>query len=620
MIQHRPQFSQASRRAVRGAFTLVEVAVALAIFVLGALAILRIFPPALGLVRGSENRSTAGRMSRSTVSAYELRKAEPPLAIVASTAGSTFSQNWVDFRSPITNQALTQTGGVNRATLPAGPTDDITQTTLGQFKRIVGEIQVVRRGTDDPAGNPGGFPYVVTKFPYTGSVEVYTEDEIEGVRVRADGYLDFSNATLASDGSSIAESAPLPAVFTTNNLPTPPAESFRAGATFYVSYRWAQHVLPTPLPPTPSKRLQGVVEEPIKMEQTNALWTPAYGRVRFYDPDADSVGDVLPGAVKVRVRKFLGTGVSTGLEPRVGLVHMDQPSPAPPLAIPGQLVSLDYDVTDWRNIVVDETPSRKTDPQNVTADTQWNVLSPMRNIDAESGIFTLFARPNPAPNTSAPVLGLATWNDTASSPGVGARVLDVNTAAGRVTYDIPRVDAGDPIPAAPTRTVFRGLDGWAHQLSVAARSYYPFSGGATPYHPREPWREYLWYEQQAGATPGTNAALYFQASEAGKLVMVSYQYDGPGGTRTVSGAIVPISGDLVHPSGIAGPGALNTMAPASGDLAPAQLLQANGQPLPASQLRAVLSVQGVSVTARTAWVENGRYTQVVTKGYRPLAQ
>jgi hypothetical protein len=26
----------------------------------------------------------------------------------------------------------------------------------------------------------------------------------------------------------------------------------------------------------------------------------------------------------------------------------------------------------------------------------------------------------------------------------------------------------------------------------------------------------------------------------------------------------------------------------------------------------------VSVLARTAWIENGRYSQVVTKGYRPL--
>ena len=74
-------FTGQTRHMARGGFTLVEVVVALAIFVVGALAIIQIFPPALNVVRGSERRTVAANMSRSRVAALEERHQIAPDAI-----------------------------------------------------------------------------------------------------------------------------------------------------------------------------------------------------------------------------------------------------------------------------------------------------------------------------------------------------------------------------------------------------------------------------------------------------------------------------------------------------------------------------------------------------------
>ena len=158
-------------------------------------------------------------------------------------------------------------------------------------------------------------------------------------------------------------------------------------------------------------------------------------------------------------------------------------------------------------------------------------------------------------------------------------------------------------------TLFSTLDNWAHQLNVAASSYIPYVAGQTGalldgylQHPRQGWREYV----------VSGNILYFQAAEAGKLVMVNYEYADAMGIHAVSGAILPIS---VQDSPIAAPAGF---APTSGQAAIVTLTTLSGNPLPPAALRAVTAVRGVSIAARTAWLENGRYTQVVTKGYRPL--
>jgi prepilin-type N-terminal cleavage/methylation domain-containing protein len=587
-----------ARRMARGGFTLVEIAVALAIFVIGAIAIIQIFPPALNVVRGNERTTTATHLSRDRVSAFENGQAIPPDAIYTAVGGA-----WNDFKSSITNTALMQTGGVNDATIPRGPGDNtlpvtdpnnIGQTTLGNFKHVQGEKQVVK------AGSIGGtnMNYVVTEFPYSGNVGVYFEDKVLGVRIDPNGYLDFSQATLGSSPTTNISDTANPSRPKETTPDT--SDDYRTHVTYYVTYRWAQAINGA------TNRVQGSIEEPLNIPvNADGGWgTNVNGKV------IQGSNAVIPGAVMVRVRKWLGnvTPSATGLpgtnEGIGGLVRLDA------LTIPatvGQTVSVDYDVSDWRTMVWDEVASR---PAHTPVDNQVHVNVPMLNLDPEVPITTLFQRPG-----SPPILEWSTWADgTTNSSGTDHIVSGpdgANPSAGRVTLELLDTTPADPPPATPTRTIFSTLDGWAHQFTVAAASYTPYASGRPATSPREGWREYYWAEAGGGTTPSTTATLYFQAAEAGKLVMVDYEYDDAGGTRQrVNGAIVPISSDLV--TAVAG------FAPTSNQMAPAPLTTRNGQPLPAGSLRAITAVRGVSIAARTAWIENGRYRQVVTKGYRPL--
>jgi hypothetical protein len=519
-----------------------------------------------------------------------------------------------------------QTGGISRATLPSGPADatlplastnprNIAQTTLGQFRRVQGEKQTVRFGRMGSA-DTSAVPYVLTQFPYAGDVQIFAEETLTGVTIRPNGYLDFTNAK-DSQGNSVAHgaSSPVPATI----YPDRPRDDLRDGTNgqncvFYVTYRWS---------PSSGARVQGVVDEPLVIppDTPTTGWTatpPTNNRVM-------QTTGVIDGSVTVRVRKRVGTrtpGTATPASPvseaLVGLVRLDGFNNFQNVTQITGSVSLDYNVSDWRNIVLDEIPIR---PLSGTTTNQWNVLTPMQNLTPEANILAFFARPDPDPTPapSIPVLGGATWTEGTTPPVTGPRILDANLSAGRITYDIPPVDVGDPIPATPTRTVLSTpstlttvspvvstLDEWGHQLTVAATSYVPFVTGAggtgTFPHIREGWREYY----QNGPT------LYFQASEAGKLVMVDYEYPdttAPGGHRQVQGAVLPISSDLQNDP-------TANFAPVSRRVAAVRLIGLNGNGL--ASVSAITAVRGVSVAARTAWLENGRYQQVVTKGYRPL--
>lgn len=602
------------RRTSRAGFTLVEIAVALAIFVIGALAIIQIFPPALNVVRGSERRTIATSLSRDRVSTYENRLQTAPDAIYTTVGGS-----WVDFKSNITNNALTQTGGINSATIPQGPNDDITQTTIGQFKHIRGEKQTVKTGR---IGNTDVF-YVLTQFPYANNqVAVYADDTLSGVRVDSNGYLNFSQARSAK-GTSLAGTP-----ITSSNPPllNPPLSAFRDNSSttdveceYFVTYRWIGS----------NGRIQGEVDEPLLIpEDGNASWTASpTPNLRVLHSSG-----IISGPVTVRLRallKVVTANVATPpapptppqiVEPTVGLVRVDG------LATSGSTVSLDYDVSDWRDITIDEVPSR---PLSDASTQDWNVLAPMQNLNPEASIFSFSTIPNPAPGTvTPPVLNGYTWTDGAAPPGAVFGINEVNTGAGRITYHIPPAEPLDPTPTtafvrtvlrtvppispATTSAVISTLDNWGHQLMVAASSYVPYESGQTGaplsgylQHPREGWREYAWQG------PGNNN-IYFQAAESGKLVMVDYEYSTGGSSyQTVHGAILPVSvQDTPLTSPVAG------FAPTSGQASYARLMQLDGK-TPAN-VTAITAVRGVSIAARTAWLENGRYSQVVTKGYRPL--
>ena len=197
--------------ARRSGFSLIEIAVALAIFVFGALAIVRIFPRALNVVENSGQRAVGQRMAQTTLAQYQNNPLSVPDAIIefeyayAANAGNKYG--WSDFPGSVFG-----TRNINNS-LPSEPATDndltdplttpIKETALGRFRRVVGESHTI-----------GANGEVLLRFPYfpntttePANVVVKVRQEVEGVvfndGVRAaspntNSQLDFTNAHLCA--------------------------------------------------------------------------------------------------------------------------------------------------------------------------------------------------------------------------------------------------------------------------------------------------------------------------------------------------------------------------------------------------------------------------------------
>jgi prepilin-type N-terminal cleavage/methylation domain-containing protein len=146
------------RRAVRRAgFTLIEVMVALAIFVIGALAVIRIFPAGLGVVQRTERTTVGTQMARSILARYESQPGLVPDGVydfLATAVSATNPSGWNDFAGAVEGTAI------RNSSLPAGPrdmgdADPTNDTALERFRRIVGERHRVL--VDNTSGTPALF-------------------------------------------------------------------------------------------------------------------------------------------------------------------------------------------------------------------------------------------------------------------------------------------------------------------------------------------------------------------------------------------------------------------------------------------------------------------------------
>lgn len=146
----------------RGGFTLLEVVIALAIFVFGALAIIRIFPPALGVIQNSGDQLVAVNLNRSTVNRYAKSVESIPYATYGIGTDADDADNDGVTAEPYPLPVGT-IGTVRRNNaLPAGFLPrDFQNSSLNFFKNISGEKQTVR------SFGAGRF-YVLTSFPYSG--------------------------------------------------------------------------------------------------------------------------------------------------------------------------------------------------------------------------------------------------------------------------------------------------------------------------------------------------------------------------------------------------------------------------------------------------------------------
>jgi prepilin-type N-terminal cleavage/methylation domain-containing protein len=125
----------------RGGFSLLEVAIALVIFVIGALAIVRIFPGALNVVQGSGNRNLAVNLNRGTLNKFAQEIGSVPRAIyngVTNNVPTADDANWAAY-----NGSVAGTPRRNNS-LPRLNISDIDDSALGKFQYIFEEGQKVR--------------------------------------------------------------------------------------------------------------------------------------------------------------------------------------------------------------------------------------------------------------------------------------------------------------------------------------------------------------------------------------------------------------------------------------------------------------------------------------------
>lgn len=526
----------------RSGFTLIEVAIALALFVIGALAIVRIFPPALGVIRNNESRATAVSMGESTLATLRGREADAPDAVYDGD-----STTWNDIASSVTGTATTN--------------DSLPQNVLGtgsaldHFKFVRGEKHTARTGG-----------WALLRFSATGTPTAYQEDTLLGVQIGVNGALDFSNATLKSNGNSFFDSDG------TTGHSSRPSTSYRmdSGVTYYVSYHWRGLT---------NGRINSVIDEPIRIP-TDAGWNGDAAKVAFGFYDTGTTR-IIPGNVAVRIR--YPASVTPTYNSVYGLVYN---------LTAGQTYSFDYTVSDWRWLVYDDAPHQES-----SGSTTYISYLPVDGI---------------ATDDAPPYYGLL----ISASAVPASSAISMRTKTGEALYTI-----GSTPTWARTRTVFKAIDGWTHQLAVAAKSYTPFytnSEIGTPrtsdgFLPREAWREYSYQPDDIdNSTSEDSQYIYFHASEAGKTVSVSFEYrDTSNIFHKVSNSIVTIDDIVPAPSSVS-----SEFAP-SGKVSRAKLTELNGSDTPYGAT-AILSIQGLSIQARTAWLNNDRYNQVIVPGYRSL--
>lgn len=628
-------------------FTLIEVAIALAIFVVGALAVIRIFPPAFSVVQNSGYSNVATRLSDSILAQMKGDGSMPEAVFDIDDTGAWYNAPIEDsWRDP--QQSVVGTATKN-ASLPNGPSQNAYgNSALMRYRFIRGEKHDIQNEDSIDSINP---PYILTNFPYdsTGGVNTYIEMVVNGVTMDSRGRLDFSRATsknpingatIPFNGANDSNSEVLAGSFyTTNQKRTRPPEFLfykpaktnvagwvtfadplnqglklplrslapdgtSTGTRYYISYRWTIG--------SGSNIKHGVVDEPLNIPADN-LWfndintygvnskvnTVLQGVVAYNNANVH----VVAGSVQVKVRVNLARLPGTVDQAELGYLPF-------PILSDGNTVTPTYFKLDTpvylEYLIPDHSSTAPTDQFQYG----WRTIFDLSSANAS--------------NISLPVqlLEKTAIKAVAIDRNVSPMIVSLPLAPDDLNsnYKLGKVNftgAGNQL----VRTTYRGIDNWARQISVTADSYVPYVSaadfGSTPYNirnysrpvppalyaadtahyylPHEFWREYYWL-------PGSDT-VYFHTSEAGKQVSVSF-IDSTGKTWLNQITTINKTPVATPDTGFAATGAvpLQFVDPAN----PNNMLT----------ISSILGVRGVGIMARTAWLNGSNYEQSVVTGYR----
>lgn len=638
-------------RSARRGFSLIEVAIALVIFVIGALAIVRIFPGALSVIGNNGNQQIAMNLNREVSARLKTDGAVPGqtfnLAVkndgTLSWTTSDNTNHTADYIAVTTAATATDIGkggdiaasvlGIPRfnATLPT--TEDINtqanNSALSRFRGIIGEqAKVLKIGNDY---------YAATQFPIsiqeTGGTQtplaptISQEYTVQNARIDGQGKVTFANATVITpdnkeyrldDTSTEANTA---GVSQRNTL--------SPNSMVYVSYRYhvaggnVWSVKEEAVPVSTALTLTALTAQTTPIA-VNPPATTRGAAVAYNSATPETTGTVAE-AIDVRVKNYAGVGTfGTGAaveqitNARCGLVKL-------PFAPTTSTVSVDY-VADWsllmQKATLLQTPEENRPERAGYFYREVSLGAPLIEDQAPVGVYSLLQDPNASQPLYLSQFGTssATPDPTTGNSGLMTPTQD-ELRSGKLTFSLINPPSSGASEIEPkVRVAYRTRDNWVQQLSVAANAYKPFVANGA-----EPWRDYFL---------GDDNYLYFHAGEAGKTISISYitrkVVSVNGNDTIVDDPIVErpfVIDEQIIDTPTASPANVPANFATSGKVSRVKLTNANGGDLPnnatlpttSSQSPNLLSIQGVkgnSVTLRTAYINGTKYAQTVLTSNR----
>ncbi len=609
-------------RSSRQGFSLIEVAIAMVIFLIGALAIIKIFPGALNVIGNNGDQQIAMNLNRD-VGARLKTDGSVPDATFNIAVNNDGTLHWTtenntdhtaDYTAPATPPTPTTIGnegdipasvlGIPRFNFSLPTTNDIetqsSNSALSRFRGILGEkSKVFKIGTDSYAETEfpisiqdvGGTP---TPLPPTISQEYI----VRNARIDKQGRVSFKDATADIAGQQVRLDDPANA----------PRDGLNDKSMLYISYRYFGN----------SGKIWGVSEEAVPVgaitltdTATNVSVNPpttTRGAIVGYDINSPNTTGTVTEVISVRVKRLVGPGVFPGTDDisrataaRCGLILL-------PSTITTDTVSIDY-AADWSWLLQRATLSLTPDEARpVITDYSYRQLAlgaPFIEDQVPYGVYSILQDPNDTANPLyASQFGTSKTNPDPMANNSGLMTpIESELRSGKLTFSVknpPVPPIADTEPKA--RVAYKTRDSWAQQLSVAANSYKPFVEATTTFTPAEPWRDYYL---------GDDNYIYFYASEAGKTVNVSYTLATPTGDKPIVERPFVIDQQIIDtPSGV------STSFTDSKKVSRAQLTNFAGSFLTTAELVSIQAVQGNSVTMRTAYINGNKYAQTLLTSNR----
>ena len=634
----------ARARAAHRGFSLIEVAIALVIFVIGALAIIRIFPGALGVIGNNGNQQIATNLNRSVLARLSS-EGKVPYANFNVAVNTDNSLQWktadnTNHTADFVNSGRPTNGDIDASVIgvprfnnsypsPGDINTQINNSALSRFRGIQGEQVKITTLSEGTPPNAVDVNYVFTQFPISFSKnDLGANDEIlrptisqeytvQNARIDKSGDVTFKDAT-TDDNTGKTVRLDETGASTKNVVP--------ANSMAYVSYRyfgangqiWSIRDEPLPI----SANVPSLTDPAFKL--TVSPPTTTRGARVLYNTSLPNTTGAVAELIDVRIKRYVSAGDFGSLndpsfgapgypnlnqvgDARRGMVRLDA------TLIDSSPVFVDY-IADWSLLLQQGVPLTASD---TTPNAKQLALgAPFVEDQAPVGMYSLLLDKNPnyaaplPPDFLKPSPFRSQFGADYAAPNAADDKLyapnEDDLRSGKATFNVT-----DEVSLA--RVAYRTRDNWVQQLSLAAQNYKPYAlrslAGASA-TVTEPWRDYFL---------GGDNYLYFHPGEAGKTISVSYH------TTDDNGPLVDrpfvIEDTIINTPTGSPANVLAAFAP-SGRVARVKLTDATGRVLPDNstlpvsatdppQLLSIQAVKGVSVTARTAYINGTQYKQKI---------